>query len=255
MENIKNRMPRNENSKIAAGIILVGIGIALLLRNMGMLLPNWLFTWPIILIIVGIYTGIKHNFKNNAWYILIGIGGFFLIEKFIPNLRLEPYFWPILIIVIGIIYIIKPRRSNWERFGRNKTLSTEFTTDVQKSKLSGYAETVDSNDEFTVSSVFSGVNKNIISKNFQRAKISAVFGGADIDMGQCDINGTAIIFMEVAFGGVKLVVPPNWVVKNEVNGVFHGIEDKRYNNGVVDSNKVLILRGSCTFGGVEIKSY
>ena len=41
-----NKLPENENSKIAAGVILIGVGIALLLRNMGMIFPHWLFTWP-----------------------------------------------------------------------------------------------------------------------------------------------------------------------------------------------------------------
>ncbi len=255
MENIKNNMQPNENSKIAAGVILVGIGIALLLRNMGMLLPNWLFTWPIILIIIGIYTGIKHNFKNNSWIILIAIGGFFLVDKFIPGLRLEPYFWPILIIGIGLVYILKPKGSSWRKFGINNKISDKWDNIDLKPNSSMSDSSVENNDQFTASSVFSGVNKKIISKNFQRGKITAVFGGADIDMSQCDINETAFIFMEVAFGGVKLVVPPNWVVTNEITGIFHGIEDKRYNNTAVDSSKVLVLKGSCTFGGIEIKSY
>jgi len=83
---------KRPEGRIFAGIILVGVGAALLLRNSGFPFPNWLFSWPVILILVGIYSGFKHNFKNNSWIIMIGIGGFFLVDRFIPDLRLAPYF-------------------------------------------------------------------------------------------------------------------------------------------------------------------
>src|SRR5882724_10056618 len=82
---------RRHEGRIFAGLILVGVGAALLLRNSGFPLPYWLFTWPTILILVGIYSGVKHNFKNNTWIILICVGGFFLADRFDPTLRLAPY--------------------------------------------------------------------------------------------------------------------------------------------------------------------
>ncbi|MBC7511293.1 MAG: hypothetical protein H7320_21490, partial [Ferruginibacter sp.] len=96
MENNKN-LSNNEGSRIAGGLILVGVGAFLLLRNIGFSLPGWLFSWPMILILVGIYSGFKHNFKNNSWIIIIGVGTFFLVSEFIPNLGLEPLFWPLVI--------------------------------------------------------------------------------------------------------------------------------------------------------------
>jgi hypothetical protein len=38
--------------------------------------------------------------------------------------------------------------------------------------------------------------------------------------------------------------------------IFGGVDDKRQISGVkLDPNKVLILDGTCMFGGIEIKSY
>ncbi len=258
MEDINSNKNRNnqnnETSKIVAGVILVGVGSVLLLRNMGVLLPYWLFTWPVILILVGIYTGFKHNFKNNSWLIITGIGIFFLVEKFIPSLHLQPFFWPLIIIGIGIMYILKPNKQSWSNwkginvdhdYKRNPTLKA-FVGD-EGSEIA---------EDFKITSVFSGVKKNIISKDFKRGQVTSVFGGAEIDMSQADLTGTAIIKVEIAFGGVSIIVPSNWSVQNDIQGVFHGVEDKRYNTSApIDSNKVLILKGSCAFGGVEIKSY
>jgi hypothetical protein len=61
----------------------------------------------------------------------------------------------------------------------------------------------------------------------------------------------------VVFGGVKLVVPPHWTVYNELDGVFHGVDDKRKFNTVTGSptEKIVVLKGSVVFGGIEIRSY
>jgi predicted membrane protein len=254
MKNINNKEQNRDGSKVIAGVIIVAVGVALLLRNIGFLLPHWLFTWPMILILVGIYTGVKHNFKNNSWLIVTGIGVFFLVKRFIPSLHLEPFFWPLIIIGIGVVYILNPGKkfgSNWKQIDND-----------DKSKLSdswqGFAsdEAIDSNDEFKISSIFSGVKRNIITKNFKRGQIRTIFGGAEIDMSQADMTSPSYINVEVAFGGVEILVPANWTIQNDIQGVFHGVEDKRYNNAVVvDPNKILVLKGNCAFGGIEVKSY
>jgi predicted membrane protein len=254
MKNINDKDQNKEGSKVIAGVIIVAVGIALLLRNIGFLLPQWLFTWPMILILVGIYTGFKHNFKNNSWLIVTGIGAFFLIQKFLPSLHLEPFFWPLIIIAIGVIYILNPGKKSW---GNWKEIENNDKLKVSDS-WQGYAsdESVDSNDEFKINSIFSGVKRNIITKKFKRGQIRTIFGGAEIDMSQADMTSPSYINIDVAFGGVEIVVPANWTIQNDIQGVFHGVEDKRYNNVVViDPNKILVLKGNCAFGGIEVKSY
>jgi predicted membrane protein len=252
---IKNKSQHRERNKIVAGIIIVGVGTALLLRNMGFLLPAWLFTWPVILILVGIYSGIKYNFQRSSWIIITGVGVFFLIEKFIPSLHLEPYFWPLVIIGIGLLYIIAPRKRSWGNWKNFENDDDNRGRRGSGHKFSNEGFT-DSNDEFKIQSIFSGVKKNIISKNFKRGYVKSVFGGAEIDMSRADITGPAYLQLEVVFGGLSIVVPSNWSVQNEIEGVFHGVDDKRYNvSASIDSDKVLVLKGKCVFGGIEINSY
>ena len=114
-----NNFRNNETGRIAGGLILVAVGAFLLLRNMGLFLPDWLFSWPIILILVGVYSGFKHNFRNNSWLILIAVGAFFLVDRFIPSLSLEPLFWPLVIIGLGVAFILRPRRGRWEDFKKD----------------------------------------------------------------------------------------------------------------------------------------
>jgi Domain of unknown function (DUF5668) len=254
----KNKSVRNnEAGRVAGGIILVGIGAFLLLRNIGFVLPRWLFSWPVILILIGIYSGFKHNFKNNAWWILIGIGGFFLVNEFIPDLGLEPLFWPLIIIGAGIIFILRPGKQNWLDFKGDIRYNKWKDTPAGSLQTEPMNPDIESTDFLMVRSVFSGVVKNVVSKNFQGGRIACVFGGAEIDCSQADINGTVTLKLEAVFGGIKLVVPPHWAVQNEIEGVFHGIDDKRRFNpdATINPGKVLVLKGSAVFGGVEIRSY
>ena len=97
----------------------------------------------------------------------------------------------------------------------------------------------------------------MLSKNFQGGNISSIFGGSEIDFTQADINGQVVIRFEVLFGGAKIIIPSHWAVQNEIDGVFHGVDDNRRFNpdAALNPGKVLILKGSVTFGGVEIRSY
>ena len=107
-----------------------------------------------------------------------------------------------------------------------------------------------------VNAVFGSAKKNIFSKNFKGGEINCFMGGAEIDLTQADIQGPVIIEANQVFGGTKLVIPPHWDIKMEVTSVFGGIEDKRKTIATqVDFNKVLIIKGSNVFGGMEIKSY
>ena len=256
MEKDKNFRDR-EGGRVMGGLILVSVGAALLLRRVGFFMPDWLFSWPMILILVGIFIGFKSNFRNNAWYIISLVGCYFLVSDFIPWLNLQPLFWPIAIIGLGILFILKPhRRHRWneytgDQYDKWRTVPGEPLQDPDK------IVTTDSSDYLQVKSVFSGVNKKVVSKNFQGGNISCVFGGAEIDLSQADINGRVTIKLEMVFGGANLVVPPHWSIQNEIEGVFHGIEDKRRFNPseAINPDKVLILTGSAVFGGMEIKSY
>jgi predicted membrane protein len=258
MEN-KFRGERREEGRMLAGLILVGVGAALLLRNTGFPMPYWLFSWPVILILVGIYSGVKHNFRNSSWMVMIAVGTFFLIDRIIPGLSLAPYFWPVLIIALGVIFILRPKKDKWLDFsdGEKKNAGDIITPIDWKQTKENSGFSTDRNDFLKVDSVFSGVQRKVVSKNFQGGKVACVFGGTDIDLTQADINGKVEIKFDVVFGGAKIIVPPHWTIYNQIDGAFHGVDDKRKFNGSAAMNpeKIMVLRGSVVFGGLEIKSY
>jgi len=77
---------------------------------------------------------------------------------------------------------------------------------------------------------------------------------------QADTKEPAMVMnLKVSFGAIELVVPSHWDLQNELDPTFGGVEDHRViragNTAIPEERKTLILRGSCSFGSVEIKSY
>jgi len=218
-----------------AGIIVVMVGLAILARRADFPVPYWLFSWPMILVVVGLYIGARHNFRLGGWMIVTLVGAVFIMDNAMDffNFDMAQYFWPVVIIVVGLSMIFRPRRR-------------EFAWD----------NTVSSDDVINSTAIFGGSKTNVISKNFKGGEISTFFGGTDLNLMQADFQGTIMINTSTAFGGVKLLAPAHWNIKSEVVCIFGGIDDKRpMAKEGTDMTKTLVLRGTCMFGGFDIKSY
>jgi predicted membrane protein len=260
----KNKFP-SKNNDLTAGIIILAIGGVLLLKAMGFWFPGWFFSWPMIFIAIGIVSLIKHNFQSGFGVVMLLFGSFFLVKKELGiPIEIQPFLIPIGLIVLGIFLILK-RNNDRNRFSDDffKTYNKSdkpFGTSTEQTNA-GFAKPesipfTNNGDTINAQALFTGIQKRVLSKNFMGGKISAIFGGTDIDLSQADLADGAIINIEVAFGGVKLIVPPHWDLQINVTNVFAGIEDKRmYPQTATDGGKVLRIYGSIIFGGLEIKSF
>ena len=258
MENAETkpyRRIRPEHNHKWGGLVLIAIGVLVLLNKIPATahwFPHWFLSWPVLLIGIGLFIGVKSRFQSAAWIILCLIGGYFLLyENNWVSFNLRPYAFPVGIILLGIVFIFKRnRRCNPPHHGRFK----HWQPGNQTSK---FAEPIDaSEDVVNVSSTFGSVERNIFSKDFKGGTISSVFGGAQVNFAQADFQGTAVVDVSIMFGGVDIIIPSNWNLKNEISVIFGGIEDRRtVAPNLHESGKTLILRGNIMFGGIEIKSY
>jgi len=246
----KNLEPLNDGNQFnrgraLGGLVVVIVGTILLAKQVGVDFPYWFFTWPMALIAIGVYVGFRHSFRNPGWLIPVGIGALFLIEDIAPEIGIKQFIWPIIIISIGLFMIFRPR-------GRNR--GAEYWK--QRYNSSNMSESFASNAFETVT-VFGGDKKQIISKDFKGGESVCFFGGVEINLTQADINGIAEIEVVQCFGGTKIIVPPHWRVQSdELVCVFGSLEDKRQVAGsVVDPTKTLVLKGTCIFGGIDLRSF
>lgn len=235
--------------KLIAGTLIVVFGLLYLFRELGLYIPRWIFSWEIILIGVGITILIRHKFQRLSGYILIAVGVIFKLDEFYPDFINFRIVWPIAIILFGASMIYKAK------FGRSK--SNKWRKMAGKSDFFGMGDTEISPDDFVDAvSIFGSIKKQVTTKNFKGADLFTLFGGTEINLMNADIQDRALIDLTTIFGGAEIIVPADWSVRSEMSSIFGGLEDNRMQKASdTTSEKILILKGTCVFGGVEIKSY
>lgn len=236
----RNRQHRS-GDKVTFGSIVLMIGVLLMLKKLNIFHFNLHDFWPIILVAVGLLIGIKKRFQNNAWWILVLIGVVNMVPEFrIMNTTSSSLIAPLALIIGGLVLIMKPKRN-----GRCNN-DMQIVTNPESS--------------LNVDVTFGGRKEIVTSKDFKGGNISCTFGGVEVNMLQADTSGPSMMLnVKVSFGAIELVVPSNWDLQNEIDPTFGGVEDHRVirtgATNTTDERKILILRGTCSFGNIEIKSY
>ena len=260
MDNLESKIEgkarnRRHGNNVWAGLLILAIGATFLAREMGAMIPDWLFSWPMIVIVVGLFIGISNRFRDFGWLIVMAVGFYFLIDDIWVDFSFRRYVWPLTIIIIGLVVIMLPfQKRRQKRFkglegGSAQDPGTSIEVDVTVGEVS-------TEDVLDVTAIFGGVKKNIYSKNFKGGEIVCIFGGTEINLAHADFSGKEVRIEAVQiFGGTKLIVPANWDVRSEAVAIFGGVEDKRPQPSVGTPEKTIILEGFAMFGGLEIRSF
>ena len=257
---------RSERGRVFGGLFMLIVGTVLLLKVSGAILfPAWFFTWPVLLIAIGLFSGVRHRFRGIGWLFPLAIGAIFLADNLSPDMHLRPYLWPILLIAAGLFVIFRPKHRrcypdgpNDDDFDSRKNFDNQAVvvpTEAENEKNEWRNTSTDRNDVIDATAVFGGVKKAVLSKTFKGGDVTTFMGGAEINLSQADFSGKAVIDCFNMFGGTKLIVPPDWEVQSDVVAIFGGVDDKRPPASSGAPAKVLYLDGTCIFGGLEIKSY
>lgn len=225
--------------KSVLGLIFIFIGIGTLFNQLGIwdfgdIISIW---WPLIIIFIGLIQITNKSISNTSGLIIIGIGAFFQLRELgIITQSLGSLLWPIVFIIIGIKIIFS--RSDKKFLGKGiKEVSDEYI------------------DYFTL---FSGIENKNISKNFKGGKVTAIFGGADIDLRKSELaREGAVLDLTVAFGGIDILVPEGWKVIVTGIPIFGGWSNKtkEYEESSLNDGLVLKVRCVAAFGGIDIKNY
>ncbi|NLV20175.1 MAG: cell wall-active antibiotics response protein [Bacteroidetes bacterium] len=226
------------NNKAIIGVILVLVGVFLVIRNAGFFpdfIDNVVFSWPMLLVVIGLILTIGATEKT-AGIIVMSVGAFFMIPLvFRETFHMYNMFWPSIFIIIGIIFIVTQRKG-WDRSSRE----------------------MGSDDFIDYVNIFSGGERQIVSQNFRGGKITAVFGGTELDLTKAKLApGRNDIEIACVFGGATIIVPDSWFVTIEVTPILGGFSDSRKlsHDRDYDKSSQLVIKGAVVFGGGEVKSY
>jgi predicted membrane protein len=238
-------MPENSSKmdkRILLGGILIFLGGLFLLNTMDVLdfkISRVIFSWPFVMLVIGMFV-IVNTDKKFLGGILSGIGALFLIPRIFPQIDYDgSVILPLILIILGAYIILKKRKQD---------STPEFSTDsssVNKDKIDDV-------------SIFGGGTKIISSKNFQGGNITAIFGGSEINLINCELaDGDNVLDVLCVFGGTTIILPKEWNVVINVTSILGGFSNKAIRNPslVVDQSKTLHIKGLAMFGGGEVKTY
>jgi predicted membrane protein len=228
-----------QNNRAIIGVVLVLVGLFLVMRNTGVFpdfIDHIIFSWPMLLVTIGLVITIGSSGSKTSGVIVMAVGAFFLIPHIFRETFDVNMFWPAIFIVIGVIFIFS-KRKGWNSVQTSAPVGDDFIDYIH---------------------VFSGGERQIVSENFRGGRVTAVFGGSEIDLTKAKLApGVSELELACVFGGTTIVVPSDWNIKIDVVPVLGGFTDSRkLNHGsMIDTSKQLIIKGAVIFGGGEIKSY
>jgi hypothetical protein len=226
------------------GLIVVFVGAFLLAQLLFPGFGGMRFGWPLILIVIGLLIGVKNRFRNHAWWIMMLIGGAYLFPFPVANgVMSTQALWPVLLLLLGIAIITGKRHRYSPPRGWDKETPVVVTEDA---------------DMLRVDAMFGGRKEVVTSRNFKGGVVRATFSGVEINLSGAEGGDEPMILeVQVSFGGVEIIIPAHWDVQNEIQPTLGSVEDQRSvrTPDAGTAPKLLILRGSCSFGSVEIKNF
>ncbi|MDR1416083.1 MAG: LiaF-related protein [Prevotellaceae bacterium] len=280
---------------LLAGLFFIAAGVLLLMFNNGMLPAEYkhiIFSWQMLACVVGFLCMLSIR-KFFVGVLLILIGGFFiLIELNFDSLSfLKGNIWAFVIIIIGLNVALFPFRrrqriNKWrQRTERIRNLSEEQRFELfdryrhlhhhhchsrkkapffcrfrsyrgsKKGKPTAYRPSASKPNYVEYNSVFGGIHEKISIKNFRGGEINCVFGGAELDFSEAQLDeGVHMLEINTVFGGVVLYIPVDWHIEVRQDQLFGNFVDTRPKPTFeVDEKKMLILEVTAVFGGGEIK--
>ena len=225
------------NKRAVLGVILVLVGIVVIVANLNLFPMDFrpvAFSWPAILMLVGLFFLLSRESKPTGW-ILILVGGVFMVPRVWHDVPWgwHELLWPAILVGLGVILITRGLGRKREDIGGGP----DFIDDM---------------------SIFGGGDRIISSRAFRGGRITAIFGGSKYNMMTAELaKGRNIIDIFTVFGGAKFIIPADWEVRIEVSAIFGGFSDKRHIRKEIprDPTKELVIKGVAIFGGGDIVSF
>jgi predicted membrane protein len=230
--------------RFVVGVCIALLGVTLTLDRLHLLdADRVLRYWPLVLIVMGGLTiGQSESRRGRSRGIFMVVIGtwIFLNTQGLFAFSLLDLFWPIMLIVIGASLALQ---TSWRGVR---------VADGQRVASSGH---------LTTFSVWSSCRRTSNANPFRGGDITAVMGGAQIDLRTATITPgeEAALDILAIMGGVEIWVPPHWALSTPIVPFMGGVEDKRLaplegdpSLSLREFAPRLVIRGFVMMGGVRI---
>jgi predicted membrane protein len=222
------------SGRLFLGLVVIALGALWTLDNLDILdsepILRW---WPLLIVAVGLgkMLGVGTTRNTAAGTVLLIVGAWLLAGGLGAHWVDLSLLWPVVLVVIGVNLVIRSYRTQ---------------------ALGGSSEEV--GDRVGTFAFWSKIDRNVTSQAFRGGDVTAVMGGAKIDLRNAKLAPEgAVIDLFVWWGGVDLRVPEDWKVVLTGNVLMGGIEDKA-KAPPIDTKNVLVLQGMVLMGGIDIKN-
>ena len=226
--------------RLGIGVLLVIIGLFILLDNLqvlelGAFLNRW---WPLLIILVGLWKLLIWGAQSLSSGSLLMVIGILCLLATLDVIAWNDLFqiWPVFLIIIGAWILLRPTRHLSEKL------------------RSAEGEDINMLDAWAL---FGGTERQVLSSQFKGGKVTALFGGVEIDLRKARLaDGEQSLDLTAIFAGIEIRVPEDWNVWVTGSPIFGGIDDKRLtrSSGEMGSGARLHINAFAMFGGVEVKN-
>jgi predicted membrane protein len=222
------------SARLIIGLIVIGLGVLFFLGTMGIVETRsvWRF-WPAAFIAIGLVKVLTPGgMAARVFGGVIALFGTLLLLDRLEYLHFSWHrMWPLALVFLGITIVWRALAG--DRFADGLT---------------------DASATMNTVAIMGGVNRRNTSQAFRGGEITAIMGGAELDLSQATpVPEGAVLELFAMWGGIEIQVPGDWTVENRVTPLMGGAEDSRKIVGS-DGRKRLILKGLAIMGGIEIKN-
>ena len=222
------------SGRLIWGLIVLTLGILWTLDNLGQAdASHFLRWWPIVALGWGIMllTGVTGRRRPVPGWIWTIVGGVSLLRPLgIANIDVFDL-WPMILIFIGAQLVMRA----WQG-------------------ADAHGQGIASGPRFDASAVLAGSQRKVVTQEFTSGDVNAVLAGTTLDFRPSKLaTGRGVVDVFAMWGGIDLIVPPEWRVVSEVTPILGVFQD-----GTVvpaDPNApTLVIRGAVVMGGIEVRN-
>lgn len=220
--------------RLVFGLAVTTLGVLWTLDNLfGIDSDSIISWWPLLLVGFGLMklTGVGTDKRTIPGAIFLAAGLLLLGNK----LRLPWWhvgiadLWPLMLIFFGVSVVLRSMRG----------------PDV--------AEAGDDDDFVRTFALMGGVTRRNRSDAFRGGDLSAMMGGVELDLREAQLASDRVVVEVFAmWGGIEIIVPPDWRVEGEVTPIMAGYEDNTRLDPGAPPAGVLVVRGFAVMGGIEV---